>query len=174
MLKSREVPTLKIVAIGLTTLFISGSSLTYAQQVAAPSQQAQEKFTAADWNALTDARIAIVKAALQLKPDQAKYWPAVEEAIRNRATVREQRAVALKAQLAEQGELQPIEFMRARADALNKKAESLRTLADAWQPLYANLDDDQKRRMRLLTKHVLRELKEAAENRVTKEETEED
>jgi hypothetical protein len=32
-------------------------------------------FTAADWNALTDARIAVVKAALQLKPDQAKYWP---------------------------------------------------------------------------------------------------
>src|SRR5262249_10776860 len=35
---------------------------------------------AADLKALTDARIGIVKAALQLTPEQAKYWPAVEEA----------------------------------------------------------------------------------------------
>ena len=164
----------KTVAIGLTTLFISGCSLAYAQQAAAPAQTAQERFTAADWNALTDARIAVVKAALQLKPDQAKYWPAVEEAIRNRATVRQQRLVAPKAQLGEQGELQPIELMRARADALGQKAESLRKLADAWQPLYATLDEDQKRRMRLLTRHVLHELREAAESRGMLEETEED
>src|SRR5215470_2495987 len=31
------------------------------------------------------ARIGIVKAVLQLTPEQAKYWPAVEEAIRGRA-----------------------------------------------------------------------------------------
>jgi zinc resistance-associated protein len=165
---------LKMVAIGLTTLFITGSSLAYAQQAATPAQQRQQRFSAADWNALTDARIGIVKAALQLKPDQVKYWPAVEDAIRNRATVRGQRTVALKAQLGEQGELQPIELMRERADALSQKAASLRKLADAWQPLYAGLDEDQKRRMRFLTRHVLHELKEAAESREMPEETEED
>ncbi len=126
---------LKTVAIGLATLFISGSSLAYAQQAAAPAPQAKERFSAADWNALTDARIAVVKAALQLKPDQAKYWPAVEEAIRNRATVRQQRVAALKARLGEQGELQPIELMRARADALSSKsrlaAEARRCVATA-------------------------------------------
>ncbi len=61
-----------------------------------------------------------------------------------------------------------------RADALGQKAESLRKLADAWQPLYATLDQDQKRRMRLLTVHVLRELGGAAESRERQEETEED
>ena len=39
-------------------------------------------FTGADPNALTDARVGIIKAALQLTPDREKYWPAVEEAIR--------------------------------------------------------------------------------------------
>lgn len=40
---------------------------------------------AADRNTLTDMRIDLVKAALQLTPEQEKYWPAVESAIRSRA-----------------------------------------------------------------------------------------
>jgi hypothetical protein len=34
---------------------------------------------------LTDVRIDIVKIALKMTPDQEKYWPAVEDAIRARA-----------------------------------------------------------------------------------------
>ena len=60
----------------VTTLFLAGSSLAYAQDASRP------RINQADLNALTDARIGIVKAALQLTPDQAKYWPAIEEAIR--------------------------------------------------------------------------------------------
>jgi hypothetical protein len=164
---------LKTVAIALTTMVISGSSLAYAQEAAAPAQPGQERYTAADWNALTDARIAVVKAALQLKPDQTKYWPAVEEAIRNRATMRQQRSVALKGQIAEQGERQPIELMRGRADALSQRAESLRKLADAWQPLYTSLDDDQKMRMRVLTRTVFQGIRGAVERRRMNEENEE-
>jgi hypothetical protein len=37
-------------------------------------------------SALTDARINITKAVLQLTADQEKYWPAVEDAIRTRAS----------------------------------------------------------------------------------------
>ena len=36
-------------------------------------------------------RIDLVKAALQLTPDQQKYWPAVENAIRARAEDRKAR-----------------------------------------------------------------------------------
>src|SRR5262249_38652512 len=51
------------------------------------------------------ARIGIVKAVLQLTPEQAKYWPAVEEAIRARAQAQYQvrvgqpKAVALARQV---------------------------------------------------------------------------
>jgi LTXXQ motif family protein len=161
---------LKIVALGLAAFFIAGSSLAYAQ-AAAP---AEERFTAADWNALTDARIGVVKAALQLKPDQTKYWPAIEDAIRARATMRQEHIAALKARVAEKTEFQPVDFIRARADYLAQRADSLKKLADAWQPLYATLDADQKRRMRLLSMHVLHEFKEAVISRRMHEEDEDE
>ena len=170
---------LKMVATGLTTLLIAGSSLAYAQEAGAPAQQGLQnlpRLTAADRKALTDARIGIVKAALQLKPDQEKYWPAVEEAIRGRAQMREQRSAALQARIEKGGEIQPIDILRARADALTQRGDALRKVADAWQPLYASLDDDQKRRMRFLAVHVLREVKEGVQSRrmEEEEETEED
>ena len=40
---------------------------------------------------MSDMRIDLVKAALQLTPDQEKYWPAVESAIRARAEDRKAR-----------------------------------------------------------------------------------
>ena len=58
---------LKTVAAGLTALFVTASSLAYAQAPSTPaSQQENARPSAADLNALTDARIGIVKAALQL------------------------------------------------------------------------------------------------------------
>jgi hypothetical protein len=69
----------KIVAAAATTLFLSASPLAYAQ---APGVGALERLSTADVTALTDARINLVKAALQLTPDQEQYWPAIEEAIR--------------------------------------------------------------------------------------------
>ena len=51
---------------------------------------------------MTDARIGIVKAVLQLTPEQAKYWPAVEEAIRARAQTRYQRIAAVAERLDQQ------------------------------------------------------------------------
>jgi hypothetical protein len=40
---------------------------------------------------LLDQRIAAAKAALQLRPDQVRYWPAVEQAIRERESGRQAR-----------------------------------------------------------------------------------
>ena len=61
---------LKTVAAGLSALFVTASSLAYAQAPSATTatggEQENTKLSAADLNALTDARIGIVKAALQL------------------------------------------------------------------------------------------------------------
>ena len=76
---------LKIMSTGMTALVvvIGGSSLGYAQS---PSAEASSRgATVSDLNTLTDARIAIVKAALQLTPEQEKSWAAIEDAIRSRA-----------------------------------------------------------------------------------------
>jgi hypothetical protein len=62
---------LKTVAAGPTALFVTASSLAYAQAPSATTtatsggDQQAARLSAADLNALTDARIGIVKAALQ-------------------------------------------------------------------------------------------------------------
>jgi hypothetical protein len=114
----------KIVTAGLTALFITASTLAFAHD---SSAGASEHLTAADWEQLTDARIKLVKAALQLTPDQEKYWPAIEEAIRARAKDRQAR-IATTAErirdLRDRGRIEilrdrnPIEFMQRRADRL--------------------------------------------------------
>ena len=151
---------LKPVAAGLTAVFVTASSLAYAQ---APSTtttttgggQDNAKLSAADLNALTDARIGIVKAALQLTPEQAKYWPAVEEAIRNRAMGRQVRLAALSRQR-DQGDTDLVDVVRRRADALAQRAAELKQLADAWQPLSATLTPEQKQRLRFFAANILR------------------
>ena len=157
---------LKTVVAGLTALFVTASSLAYAQAPStAGSEQEDSRLSAADLNALTDARIAIVKAALQLTPEQAKYWPALEEAIRNRATGRQVRLAALAARQREPRDSDPVEVMRRRAETLAARSAELKQLADAWQPLAATLTPEQKQRLRVLGVRVLRVLHNAMETR---------
>ena len=108
--------------------------------------------SAADMNSLTDMRVGIVKAALQMTPDQEKYWPAVEEAIRARAKNQQARLERI-AELHQNGAMEalrdgnPVEIMQRRADMLVQRGADLKRLADAWEPLYKTLNPDQKRRM---------------------------
>ena len=134
--------------IGLLSLaFVASASLAYAQQASGPSQ--------ADLNALTDARVGIVKAALQLTPDQTKYWPPVEEAIRARAQTHFARIATVTERLSQQREVDPIELLRGRADALAQRAAGLKKLVDAWEPLYRSLMPDQKQRLRFVAARVM-------------------
>jgi ribosomal 50S subunit-associated protein YjgA (DUF615 family) len=151
---------------GVTVLFVAGSSLVYAQDTSVSGRmQEHRRLSQADLNALTDARVGVVKAALQLTPEQAKHWPAVEEAIRARATARQQRLAALAERVRQQHDVDPIALLHERADNLAQRSAELKKLADAWQPLYQSLNADQKQRMRLLAEHVLRVVRDAAETR---------
>jgi LTXXQ motif family protein len=160
---------LKIVAAGMTALFVTASPVAYAQ---GPSLGGRE--SAADLNDLTDARINIIKATLQLTPDQQRYWPAIEQAIRGRAMDRQARIANAEQQLDElrnRGVIlmlrqrNPIDFMRRRADALARRSDDLKKLADAWEPLYQTLTPDQRQRMAALGVFVVREMRNRAEQR---------
>ena len=70
---------LKMAVVGTAALVVTASSLAYAQ---APAVRSLERVTEADVAHLTDARVNVVKSALQLTPDQEKLWPAIEDAIR--------------------------------------------------------------------------------------------
>lgn len=149
--------------VGLVAvLFVAGSA--YAQEA---SRAGHMGLTPADMHAITDARIGLVKGALQLTPDQARYWPPIEQAIRERADARVHRITQLR-QLAEQAgrrDFDPVALMRGRAENLTERGANLKKLADAWQPLYQTLNPDQKERLRLLAMHVVHEIREAVRDR---------
>jgi hypothetical protein len=124
-------------------------------------------------------RIDVVRAALQLTPDQEKYWPAVEDAIRARAKNRQVRFAEVEKRVGELREGNPVEvlhnrdtvdFFQRRADALAQRSAALKNLAAAWEPLYKTLSPDQKQRMAFITLYVLHEVRNAAEERTEDEE----
>ncbi|WP_229190025.1 Spy/CpxP family protein refolding chaperone [Bradyrhizobium brasilense] len=165
---AQEFAMTRNAAAAAIALLMTTSSLAIAAEtsptvgVAPPS--------AADLKSLTDMRVGIVKAALQLTPDQEKYWPAIEDAIRARAKNRQARLERI-AELHENGPMDgmhegnPVEFMQRRADRLIQRGTDLKKLADAWEPLYKTLSDDQKRRMAFVSFAVMRSVRNAIEQR---------
>jgi hypothetical protein len=162
---------LKIAAARFAVIFMSATPLAHAQVA---SRGAAERLSAADVGALADARVNIIKAALQLTPDQEKYWPAIEDAIRQRAKDRQARLAGVAQTVGEardSGRVEamrdrnPIDFMHRRAEALVQRSADLNKLADAWQPLYQTLTPDQKRRMGVLAIFVIRDMRDRVEER---------
>lgn len=156
----------KIMTAALAALFISMSPLAHAQG-AAPDRAAELK-------EFTDARIQIVKVTLGMTPAQEKLWPAVEEAIRARAAARHARLTKLAERMNSDKELNPIEALRARSDALAQRSASLKKLVDAWQPLYESLDQNQKTRLRFVVVMALREMRDGLQQRFWESEDEDD
>jgi hypothetical protein len=161
---------LKIAAAGVAFIVLSAAPLAHAQVA---SRGIAERLSAADVGALTDASVDIIKVTLQLTPDQEKYWPAVENAIRQRAKDRQARLADVGQTVGERRDSpidamrnrNPVVFMHRRAEALAERSVDLNKLADAWQPLYQTLTTDQKRRMGHLAIFVIRDMRDRAEER---------
>jgi hypothetical protein len=163
---------IKKIAVAATAVLITASAPAYAAETS--STVGMRHLSAADLNALTDARVGIIKAALQLTPDQEKYWPAVEEAIRARAKNQQGRFERV-AELRDGNPMEavrernPVELMQRRAEILSQRATDLKKLADAWEPLYKTLTTDQKKRMAFATYAAMRGMRDAIERRIESE-----
>jgi zinc resistance-associated protein len=145
----------KTIIAGVTALALLAPSLSYAQQQ--PTQQGAADHerghpSQADLNAFTDARVAALKAGLQLTPDQLQKWAPVEQAIRAMAQARQQRWQRVRNEARSED---AIARLRARADAMTQRAADLRKLADAAEPLYQSLTEEQKHRLRFLAPMVM-------------------
>src|SRR5580658_3198088 len=150
---------LKSAIVATAALAIAGTSLVYAQQrfghqgFGGPGAEQRHRPSAADMAAFTDARVAALKAGLELTPDQAKNWPAFEQAVRDMAQLRIERMKARQAQ-EQQGDQQapasPFDRLERRADNMSKSSAALKKIADAGGPLYQSLDDAQKGRFMVL------------------------
>ncbi len=158
----------KALVAGIAALVIAGSTAVYAQH---RYFHHHPRMSMQDRAAFLDAKIASVKAGLQLTPDQAKNWPPVEAAVRDfakqrmdRANARALESDARRAELNQPGpndrgpqdratpdqKPDPVARLRERANNMAETAAGLKKIADAADPLYKSLDDGQKRRLALL------------------------
>jgi hypothetical protein len=93
------------------------------------------------------ARTARIKADLRLTPEQAKNWPAVESAVKDIGKRNADLQTALRTERAQlKGLFDVIQQMREEARFLGERSVDQKALADAAQPLYASLNEQQKRR----------------------------
>lgn len=153
-----------IIAV-VAAVAVLGSTAVYAQH----RFHHHPRMSVEDRAAFVDARIAAVKAGLQLTPDQEKNWPPVEAAVRDFAKQR----IALANARAQERDLRraereqrrnepdqaarnvnrdPVARLRERADTMAATAAGLKRIADAADPLYNSLNDAQKRRLSVLTR----------------------
>ncbi len=157
---------LKPVITATALVALAGSSLAYAQHRFGgdndvgnePRFEQRHRLSAADVSAFADARIAALKAGLQLTIDQAKNWPPFEQAVRDLVQLRIERLQARQAgEQQQQQAVTPFERLSQRADTMAKTSAALKKIADAGTPLYQSLNDDQKGRFvklaRLLRPH---------------------
>lgn len=162
----------KAALAGTTALAIAGSSLVYAQQrdMRGPDmrgrmmgdQTMREHMRGQmgtrgqpnleDMRAFSEARIAALRAGLLLNPDQEKNWPAFEQAAREVAALHADRiSAAMERRRSEQPRsTDPIERLRRQGERMQQTGAALKKLAEATDPLYKSLDDNQKRRFTLL------------------------
>jgi hypothetical protein len=151
---------LKPVIAATAILAIAGSTLVYAQQGGyrgfrdgGPRFEHRHRLSADDVSAFADARIAALKAGLELTSDQAKNWPAFEAALRNMVQLRIDRIKARQAaQQQDQTPGSPFDRLAKRADAMSKRSVALKQIADAGAPLYQSLNDAQKARFTMLAR----------------------
>jgi zinc resistance-associated protein len=105
-----------------------------------------------DRAAFLDARIAGLKTVLRLTAEQERHWPAFEAALREGAAFRAQRMTERVQRWREMRENRdaprpdPIQRLRAASERMAAGAAVMKKLADAGAPLYASLDENQKRR----------------------------
>ena len=142
----------KFAIAAVAVLAIAGSTAVYAQHRHWDHGHwgyGHMRMSPEDRAAFADARIAAVRAGLKLTADQEKLWPPVEDAIRNAARLHVSHMQAMRDRADD-----PIERLRNAADRMAQGSDAMRKLADAAAPLYATLDDAQKRRLRILVRDM--------------------
>ncbi|MBA1154619.1 Spy/CpxP family protein refolding chaperone [Microvirga mediterraneensis] len=128
---------------------MQGQGMMPGGMMGGPGHGMMGRFSAEDMSAFIDAHIAAMHAGLKLSADQEKLWPPVETALRNLATLHVSHMQAMR-QARGMMASDPVGLLRAMADRMSQGADAMRKLTDAASPLYATLDEAQKRRLQVL------------------------
>jgi Spy/CpxP family protein refolding chaperone len=164
---------IKKAAVATTAILMTASPFAYAAETS-PNTVGMTHPTTADLKGLTDTRINVIKSALQLTSDQEKYWPAIEDAIRARAKNRQarwERLAELRDSTATDAvaDRNLVEIMQRRAEALTQRGADLKKVADAWEPLYKTLSQEQKKRLAVVAVIGFRGIRDTIERNIAQE-----
>ena len=132
----------KALVVLATAVMVAGSALTGPAFARDPIPLSA--------NQITDqlaARTARIKADLRLTPEQDKHWPGFESAMVEIGKINADRLMAEQTEGTQQkGPIDIIEQLRMQSKYLSARSADRKKLADAAEPLFASLNDQQKRR----------------------------
>ena len=144
----------------LAALAVSASAfaLTAAAEGDQQSTRAERmQHWAADRETIVDAKLAGMKAGLDLTADQEKLWSPFESAVKDAAKARMDAMRQMMDTHAQGERMSPIDHLEAMADRLAQGAADVKKIADAAKPLYASLDDSQKHKFGMLGRMLMPE-----------------
>jgi len=129
----------------MSTALLVGAALT--GPVIARDRGDRVELTANQMTDRADARTAKMKVDLNLTADQDKNWAGFASAMQDVSKKQADRRIALRDARAQQhGAVDVLDEMRRSADIQLEHANDRKKLADAAQPLYASLNEQQKNR----------------------------
>ncbi|MBV8107201.1 MAG: Spy/CpxP family protein refolding chaperone [Hyphomicrobiales bacterium] len=151
---------MKCILLGMfavAAVSVSGFTLTTAgaQSDQQPSREERRQHWAADRETMVHARLAGMKAGLGLKADQENLWSpfasAIDDAFKSHTEAMEE---MMKKR--ESGQrMSPVDRMDFMAGRVAEDAAKLKTISEAAKPLYASLDETQKRNFEVLGRDMV-------------------
>jgi hypothetical protein len=138
-------------AMRKTAVYLITAALMTATALAGPAaardRSDRVELTANQMADRSDARIAKMKVDLNLTADQDKNWAGFTSAMQDMNKKQADRRIARRDTRAQQqGSVDLIDELRRNADSQIEHANERKKLADAAQPLYASLNEQQKNR----------------------------
>lgn len=135
----------KTLILVTTAAMLVGTAITGS--AIARDRSDRTELTASQITDQASARAAKMKADLRLTPEQEKNWSAFETAVVDMWKKQAEQQIAWRnAHAKQQGSVDLVDEMRKDADEHINQANAWKKLADAAQPLYSSLDDQQKHR----------------------------
>jgi LTXXQ motif family protein len=124
----------------LTGVAMTGSAV-------ARDRSDRTELTATQMTDRAEAQTAKMKVDLNLTADQEKNWSGFASAMHDMSKKQADRRIAMRDARAQQhGSLDALDEMRKNADTQIERSNDRKKLADAAQPLYTSLNEQQKSR----------------------------
>ena len=135
----------KTMIVFMSAALLTGTALT--SSAIARDRSDRTELSANQMVDRADARAAKLKVDLNLTADQEKNWPGFASAMQDMSKKQADHRIAIRdARAEQQGKFDVLDEMRKNADAQIERSNDQKKLADAAQPLYTTLNEQQKQR----------------------------